>query len=56
MPERKQRDTGSADQAREIEASQDALRQSIAEVCQLIEQATELTRRHRHRQGERIRP
>ncbi|WP_165357147.1 hypothetical protein [Sphingosinicella sp. CPCC 101087] len=53
MSELKQRDASNADQADEIEASQEALRRSIAESRRLIEQAAEITRRHRRSQEER---
>ena len=47
MPDRKQREARRAQQAREIEQNQAALRRSIAESQRLIDQAAEITRRHR---------
>ena len=47
MPDRKQREARRAQQAREIEENQDALRRSIAESQRLIDEAAEITRRHR---------
>ena len=47
MPDRKQREARRTQQAREIEENQDALRRSIAESQRLIDQATEITQRHR---------
>jgi hypothetical protein len=47
MPDRKQREARRAQQAHEIEENQEALRRSIAESQRLIDEAAEMTRRHR---------
>lgn len=47
MPDRKQREARRAQQAHEIEENQAALRRSIAESQRLIDEAAEMTRRHR---------
>ena len=47
MPDRKQREARRAQQALEIERNQEALRLSIAESRRLIDEAAEITRRHR---------
>ena len=47
MPDRKQREVRRNQQAREIEDNQEALRRSIAESRRLIDEATEITQRHR---------
>ena len=47
MPDRKQREARRAQQAQEIERNQEALRLSIAESKRLIDEAAEITRRHR---------
>ena len=47
MPDRKQRDARRTQQAREIEENQEALRRSIAESQRLIDEAAEITKRHR---------
>jgi hypothetical protein len=47
MPDRKQREARRAQQALEIEENQAALRRSIAESQRLIDEAAEMTRRHR---------
>lgn len=47
MPDRKQREARRAQQAREIEQNQAALRRSIAESRRLIDEAAKITRRHR---------
>ena len=52
MPDRKQGETRRAQQAREIEDNQDALRRSIAESQRLIDEAVEMTRRHRRENEE----
>ena len=52
MTDRKQRETRKAQQAREIEENQDALRRSIAESQRLIDKAVEITRRHRRENEE----
>ena len=52
MPDRKQRETKRAQQAREIEDNQEALRRSIAESQRLIEEAVEITKRHRRENEE----
>ncbi|HEY5723104.1 MAG TPA: hypothetical protein VIT45_12355 [Allosphingosinicella sp.] len=49
MPDRKQREARRAQQTREIEENQEALRRSIAESQRLIERAVEITGRH-HRE------
>ena len=43
----KLRDPRRADQAREIEENQEALRRSISESLRLIDSAAEITRRHK---------
>ena len=52
MPDRKKRDTRRTQQAREIEDNQEALRRSIAESQRLIDEAVEITRRHRRENDE----
>ena len=52
MADRKQRETRRAQQAREIEENQEALRRSIAESQRLIDKAVEITRRHRRENDE----
>ena len=47
MPTDKQRAQRRAKQAKEVEATQKALRASIAESKRLIDEATEITQRHR---------
>jgi hypothetical protein len=47
MPDRKQRESRRVQHAREIEENQEALRRSIAESQRLIDEAVEITRRHR---------
>ena len=47
MPDRKRREARRAQQTREIEDNQEALRRSIAESQRLIDEATEITQRHR---------
>jgi hypothetical protein len=47
MPDRKQREARRAQQAREIEKNQEALRRSIAESQRLIDEAAQITKRHR---------
>ena len=47
MPDRKQRESRRVQQAREIEENQEALRRSIAESQRLIDEAAEITKRHR---------
>lgn len=47
MPDRKQREARRVQQAREIEENQEALRRSIAESQRLIDEAAEITKRHR---------
>lgn len=47
MADRKQRESRRAQQAREIEENQAAMRRSIAESQRLIDQAVEITKRHR---------
>ena len=52
MPDRKQREARRAQQAREIEQNQAALRRSIAESQRLIDEAAEITKRHRREMDE----
>ena len=52
MTDKKQRETRRAQQAREIEENQSALRQSIAESQRPIDNAVEITRRHRRENEE----
>ena len=52
MADRKQREARRAQQAREIEENQEALRRSIAESQRLIDKAVEITRRHRRENDE----
>lgn len=47
MADKKQREARRAQQAHEIEENQEALRRSIAESQRLIDEAAEITRRHR---------
>jgi hypothetical protein len=47
MPTKKDRDARRQQQATEVEANQEALRNSIAESKRLIDEASEMTRRHR---------
>ena len=47
MPDRKKRAERRAQQDREIECSQAALRASIAETCRLVDQSDEMIARHR---------
>jgi hypothetical protein len=47
MPTGKQRSERREQQAREVEANQRALRESIAESKRLIDEASEMTKRHR---------
>ncbi len=47
MTDKAQRDARRAQQAREVEANQEALRASIAESRRLIDEASEMTKRHR---------
>jgi hypothetical protein len=47
MPDRKKRAERRAQQDREIEHSQAALRASIAETCRLVDQSDEMIARHR---------
>jgi len=44
-------ETKRTEQAREIEAVQEGLRRSIAESRRLIEQASEMTRRHKDKES-----
>ena len=52
MPDRKQREARRAQQAREIEENQAALRRSIAESQRLIDEAAQMTKRHRREMEE----
>ena len=47
MSDKKQREARRAQQAHEIQENQEALRRSIAESQRLIDEAAEITRRHR---------
>ena len=47
MPTKKDRDARREQQAAEVETNQQALRDSIAESKRLIDEASEMTRRHR---------
>ena len=47
MADKKQREARRAQQALEIEENQEALRRSIAESQRLIDEAAQITRRHR---------
>ena len=47
MPTKKHREARRRQQAIEVEANQKALRESIAESKRLIDEATEITQRHR---------
>ena len=47
MPTKKDREARRQQQATEVEANQQALRDSIAQSKRLIDEASEMTRRHR---------
>jgi len=52
VPEKRRRAERSEQQAREIEANQQALRNSINETRRLVTQSEDMLRRHRKERGE----
>ena len=52
MPDRKSRATRRAEHTREVEASQHALRVSIAETERLVTESDKMLRRHRQERDE----